>query len=93
MLRDQDESSKGAKMRGGSLKPVFPAFRSDPGNSLVQTPPEEPPVRTAGAVGTMDNELFSQHLAKVKSAEQAHLHPCMSYLPDSTSQSSLKVCS
>lgn len=75
MFRDQDESSKGAKMRGGSLKPVFPAFRSDPGNSLVQTPPEEPPVRTAGAVGTMDNELFSQHLAKVKSASRRTFTP------------------
>ena len=31
--------------------------------------PEKPPVRTAGAVVTMDNELFSHHLAKVTSAE------------------------
>lgn len=65
MFRDQDESSKGAGMRGGSLKPVFLAIRSDPGSRYL---PEKPPVRTAVAAVTMGNELFSQHLAKVKSA-------------------------
>ena len=54
--------------------------------------PEKPLVSTAVVVVTMGNELFSQHLAKVTSAEAGAPSPLHELLlSDSTSQSSLNV--